>query len=350
MGATIASLMMVLGALVVSSPAGAQEGPAPVVPGFCKPLSSLIDNGYGVMFDAEEASGQLDEGARLLAELRQVAPPELTEQLDAFEAFRSTLVTEVAAAGGFEALSESEFFALSDRLDAALEPIDTLYSQACPGANIQATLYPECESDDGIEPPFLEVGNFSDAPAEVTARDDVFTVEADDYDYRDVPADLRADEVLIDGVAGLVEEGSCDDFASGLFEDELSSLFSVTFTSGCPADNPPAPARLKVEFTDEGQAAIGAALDDEGFDDEGFDEEGFDEVLLGPPVLPIDVDGDLVLARFPAGFNLLLEADATVPEVKIFDVKLPVELREAKCSPAPPGGPVAAPLAPKFAG
>ena len=50
------------------------------------------------------------------------------------------------------------------------------------------------------------------------------------------------------------------------------------------------------------------------------------------------------------GLDLGLEADATAPVVKILDQEIPVELREAKCSPVPPGVVKAAPLAPKFTG
>lgn len=334
-GGTVVSALVILSALFGPATAGAQEMPT-AAPGFCEPLSDLLDNAYSlVVDDEEEFQYQLEEVARLIVELRRVAPPELSGRLDALAAFSSTLAAEVAAAGGIETLSEVKYFDLVDRVDAVLEPIDAFFGRSCPGANIQATLYPECVGEDGIEAPYLEVGNFSADSVEVTAGEVVFTVEADDYDYRDVPADLRAEDVLIDGVAGLVLVGSCDEFGLGLFEDGISSLFTATFTSGCPADSPPGLARLEVELTDDGEVLV---------------DELLDELEMGQLPLPVEIDGDLILARFPAGLNLRLEADATVPEVKILDVVLPVELLEAKCGPARPGGAVAAPLAPKFTG
>ncbi len=325
---------MMLGVLIGASPAGAQDAPPVGAPAFCGPISELLDNnGFGLYLESEdEFRGQVDESARLLVELRRVAPAELNEPLDAVEAFWSAVGGEVSAAGGVDALSTAQIDDLSDRAFDVIEPIEDFSGQSCPGANIEATLYPECETDDGIEPPFLEVGNFSGDSVEVTAGAIEFTVEADDYDYRDVPAELRAEDVLIDGVAGLVETGGCEvDFEGNVFE----GLFTATFTSGCPADSPPGLARLKVGFTDDGAALFN-------------DELGL--VDDGPLSFPLEVDDDLVLLRLPTGLDLGLAADATAPVVKILDQEIPVELREATCSPVPPGVVKAAPLAPKFTG
>lgn len=224
----------------------------------------------------------------------------------------------------------------------------TAGAQEAPGEDVEifATLYPECEIDGEISPPFLEVENSSDEPVEVTAGEVTFTVEGLDYEYRDVPAELTADQVLIDGVPGLVEIGSCDDFDDfdGFLGEGFGDLFTATFTSGCPADAPPGLARLEVRLTAEGEALLK--------EDFGLDE--LDELGLDPFPFPFEIDDDMVLVRLPDGLNLLLEADATVPEVKFFDVKLPVERRQGVCAGAPAGPAptptVAAPLAPKFAG
>ena len=344
-GATVASMAMVLGVLVGASPAGAQDAPPVLAPAFCGPILDLLDNNaFGVYLDDEDLfQDQLDESARLLVELRRVAPAELNGALDAVEAFWSSIEGEVSALGGAEALSEAQADDLSDRSYAVIEPVEDFYGQTCPAVNFQATLYPECADGDAISPPFLDVGNFSDDPIEATAGEVVFIVAADDYDFRDVSAELRAEDVLIDGVAGLVDEGSCAEFEPGPSEDDIRSYFAVTFTSGCPADSPPGLARLKIDLTEAGKSAIEEDLE------EGYVEDG-SEVFP----LPIEVDDDVILGRFPAGLSLLQEADATAPEVKIVGVPVPVELREAECAPAPAlapsSGVAAAPLAPKFTG
>lgn len=133
------------------------------------------------------------------------------------------------------------------------------------GADGFATLYPECEEDGETVAPSLVVGNFSNAPVEVTAGEVTFTVDAEDFADQDVSAELTADQVLIDGVAGLVEIGSCDDFDfdfddfDDLIEEQLRSFFTVTFTSGCPADSPPVPARLEVQLSAAGRENLQAA-------------------------------------------------------------------------------------------
>ena len=100
--------------------------------------------------------------------------------------------------------------------------------------------------------------------------------------------------------------------------------------------------------------------------------------LAGPFPVTFDVDDFTVVGEFPDGLDLRLEADATVPEVSLDGVSIPVEAIEPDCDPAqtdppkpsgppkPPSGPgqpsapdsapsgpasaVAAPLAPKFTG
>ncbi|MBK7163738.1 MAG: hypothetical protein IPH81_00160 [Candidatus Microthrix sp.] len=158
-------------------------------------------------------------------------------------------------------------------------------------------------------------------------------------------ADLQPDDVLINGVSGLVEVGSCDDFqGDGEEDDEFASFFVATFTGGCPADAPPKLPRLEIGLTPEGQASLDEALESEP----------------GPFPVTFDVDDFTVVGEFPGGLDLRLEADATVPEVSLDGVSIPVELIEPDCGPGQPSAPdsapsgpasaVAAPLAPKFTG
>lgn len=344
-GATVISALVVLGALFGPTPAGAQQD-HPATPEVCMLLSDLLGNAYGLPVDDEEFQRQLDDGSVRLAELRRVAPAELTEELDALEAFSSTVEEEVAAAGGIAGLSEAQTEDLSTRADAVLEPIETFFGRSCPGAFIEAMLYPECETDDGVFQPFLEVGNFSNDPVEVTAGEIEFTVGADDYDHRPVPADLQAKDVLIDGVAGLVKMGSCDYYAGPVAEDFVG-FFEATFTPGCPADALPKPARLKIGLTAEGRESLDEML----------------ELEPGPFPVTFEVDDVSVIATFPGGLDLALQADATVPVVSFDGAPIPVLVSDADCTPAEngqpsapaspssgPGSAVAAPLAPKFTG
>lgn len=337
--------LLVVGSLIVPTVAGAQDTPPLRAPAYCSVLGDVLDNAFQLPIDDEDYQQQQAEGARLLTELRASAPAELTDELDALEAFGTAAAAEIAAAGGIAGLSDAQRDDLIDRSFAVLEPIETFQLQSCPGVGVEALLYPECEIDGELSPPMLEVDNSSDEPVEVVAGDIVFTVDDLDYGSREVPADLQADDVLIDGVAGLVEVGSCDDFEGGLGFD-FADIFTVTFVTGCPDTSPPVLPRLTIDLTAEGLASLGEDL--------GAGLEVF-------PV-PFEIDDYFVLAKFPGGFNLLLDADAQVPMVSLLDTELTVTVVETDCAsvdskPSDPGQPgpqvggaVAKPLAPKFTG
>ena len=359
----IVSAVMVLGALFVPTAAGAQDDPPVVVPGFCAPLSDLLDNAGSIPVDDEDYQQQSAEGAELIAALRQVAPAELALLLDELDAFSASASAQIDAAGGISGLTDQQREDLIDGSVAVLEPITAFYEQSCPGANIDARLYPECEVDGDVLPPQLVVLNVSQNPVDVVAGEIAFTVASFDIEFNDVPADLQPDDVLINGVSGLVEVGSCDDFqGDGEEDDEFASFFVATFTGGCPADAPPKLPRLEIGLTPEGQASLDEALESEP----------------GPFPVIFDVDDFTVVGKFPGGLDLRLEADATVPEVSLDGVSIPLEAIEPDCDPVqtdppkpsgppkPPSGPgqpsapgaapsgpasaVAAPLAPKFTG
>ena len=359
----IVSAVMVLGAMFVPTAAGAQDDPPVVVPGFCAPLSDVLDNAGSIPVDDEDYQQQSAEGAELIAALRQVAPAELALLLDELDAFSASASAQIDAAGGISGLTDQQREDLIDGSVAVLEPITAFYEQSCPGANIDARLYPECEVDGDVLPPQLVVLNVSQNPVDVVAGEIAFTVASFDIEFNDVPADLQPDDVLINGVSGLVEVGSCDDFqGDGEEDDEFASFFVATFTGGCPADAPPKLPRLEIGLTPEGQASLDEALESEP----------------GPFPVIFDVDDFTVVGKFPGGLDLRLEADATVPEVSLDGVSIPVEAIEPDCDPVqtdppkpsgppkPPSGPgqpsapgaapsgpasaVAAPLAPKFTG
>ena len=359
----IVSAVMVLGAMFVPAAAGAQDDPPVVVPEFCAPLSDVLDNAGSIPVDDEDYQQQSAEGAELIAALRQVAPAELALLLDELDAFSASASAQIDAAGGISGLTDQQREDLIDGSVAVLEPITAFYEQSCPGANIDARLYPECEVDGDVLPPQLVVLNVSQNPVDVVAGEIAFTVASFDIEFNDVPADLQPDDVLINGVSGLVEVGSCDDFqGDGEEDDEFASFFVATFTGGCPADAPPKLPRLEIGLTPEGQASLDEALESEP----------------GPFPVIFDVDDFTVVGKFPGGLDLRLEADATVPEVSLDGVSIPVEAIEPDCDPAqtdppkpsgppkPPSGPgqpsapdsapsgpasaVAAPLAPKFTG
>ena len=359
----IVSAVMVLGAMFVPAAAGAQGDPPVVVPEFCAPLSDVLDNAGSIPVDDEDYQQQSAEGAELIAALRQVAPAELALLLDELDAFSASASAQIDAAGGISGLTDQQREDLIDGSVAVLEPITAFYEQSCPGANIDARLYPECEVDGDVLPPQLVVLNVSQNPVEVVAGEIAFTVASFDIEFNDVPADLQPDDVLIDGVSGLVEVGSCDDFqGDGEEDDEFASFFVATFTGGCPADAPPKLPRLEIGLTPEGQASLDEALESEP----------------GPFPVIFDVDDFTVVGKFPGGLDLRLEADATVPEVSLDGVSIPLEAIEPDCDPVqtdppkpsgppkPPSGPgqpsapgaapsgpasaVAAPLAPKFTG
>ena len=359
----IVSAVMVLGAMFVPAAAGAQGDPPVVVPEFCAPLSDVLDNAGSIPVDDEDYQQQSAEGAELIAALRQVAPAELALLLDELDAFSASASAQIDAAGGISGLTDQQREDLIDGSVAVLEPITAFYEQSCPGANIDARLYPECEVDGDVLPPQLVVLNVSQNPVDVVAGEIAFTVASFDIEFNDVPADLQPDDVLINGVSGLVEVGSCDDFqGDGEEDDEFASFFVATFTGGCPADAPPKLPRLEIGLTPEGQASLDEALESEP----------------GPFPVIFDVDDFTVVGKFPGGLDLRLEADATVPEVSLDGVSIPVEAIEPDCDPVqtdppkpsgppkPPSGPgqpsapgaapsgpasaVAAPLAPKFTG
>ena len=70
-------------------------------------------------------------------------------------------------------------------------------------------------------------------------------------------------------------------------------------------------------MTPEGQASLDEALESEP----------------GPFPVIFDVDDFTVVGKFPGGLDLRLEADATVPEVSLDGVSIPVEAIEPDCSP-----------------
>lgn len=342
----LAGLLLTVGSLVVPMAVGAQDAGPVVAPGYCSPLGDLLDAAYQVPVVVIDEGGEqpLDALVRLLDELQQVAPSELAADLDALEAFTTEAAAEITAAGGIDGLPDAQLEDLGDSLFTLLDPVAEFYGQSCPGANVYAVLYPECDVEGEVYPPELDVDNSSDEPVEVTAGDDVFIVDADDFDSREVSADLQADDVLIDGVSGLVEVGSCDDLGGGP-SSGFAGLFTVTFVPGCPDAVPPTLPRLTIGLTPEGQAS----LDGEELE---FDEEPFP--------IPFEVDDFTVIARFPGGLNLLLDADATVPKVSFLDTELTVETAKAECAPMPTTAPngqsspqvegTAAPLSPKFTG
>ena len=147
----IVSAVMVLSALFVPAAAGAQDGPPVVVPEFCGPLSDVLGSTILIVL----GDGSRDELAAAVAELRQVAPPELSVLLDALDAFAASASAQIDAAGGISGLTDQQREDLIDGSVAVLEPITAFYEQSCPGANIDARLYPECEVDGDVLPCLL---------------------------------------------------------------------------------------------------------------------------------------------------------------------------------------------------
>ncbi|MEZ5382757.1 MAG: hypothetical protein R2754_13315 [Microthrixaceae bacterium] len=352
----MAARIVMAGALVAAAlaatpgPVGAQGDPPPEVPGYCLPLRNVLNNANQVPLDDEEYQAQVAEGAKLLAALRVVAPAELDADLDALEAFGDYANGVITQAGGIEQLTEAQLVDLIDRSQVVLEPLDTFYGETCPGANVYATLYPECTFGGETSPPSLEVDNVSENPVEVTAGDLVFTVEADGFVFEEVPGDLTVDEILIDGVAGLVERGSCDDFEG---PSGLADLFAATFTTGCPEQTPPKLPVLEIGLTEEGLEFLGEFL----------------SVEPEPIGLPFEVDEASVMVELPGGLTLMLPSDATVPRVSLLGEEMDVTVNRATCAPGPTdprsdpddppsapattakiGGAVQAPLAPRFTG
>ncbi len=331
----IVSAVMVLSALFVPAAAGAQDGPPVVVPEFCGPLSDVLGSTILIVL----GDGSRDELAAAVAELRQVAPPELSVLLDALDAFAASASAQIDAAGGISGLTQQQFEDLAEEYGQVVDPINAFYELSCPGANILAMLTPQCEVDGDLIPAQLAVFNQSRNPVEVVAGEIVFTVGNGQLEFKDVSADLQPGDVLIDGVSGLVEVGSCGDPEAG----EFAGFFGATFTGGCPADAPPKLPRLEIGLTPGGQALL--------------DET---QELAGPFPVTFDVDDFTVVGEFPDGLDLRLEADATVPEVSLDGVSIPVEFIEPDCGPGQPSAPdsapsgpasaVAAPLAPKFTG
>ena len=104
----IVSAVMVLGALFVPTAAGAQDDPPVVVPGFCAPLSDVLDNAGSIPVDDEDYQQQSAEGAELIAALRQVAPAELALLLDELDAFSASASAQIDAAGGISGLTDQQ--------------------------------------------------------------------------------------------------------------------------------------------------------------------------------------------------------------------------------------------------
>lgn len=311
----LAGALVIIASLLAPGAAGAQDDPSAGDPGYCTALGDVLDNGYRLPADDEDFAEQLAEGTRLMAELREVAPPDLVDELDALEEFSAVARSEVTAAGGIAGLTDAQRASLIDRSLAVLEPLDEFYGSSCPGANISAVLYPECQVEGESLPPTLAVFNFSSQAVQVEAREDRYTVDPDDFDAREVPADLQPDEVLIAGVAGLVEVGSCEDFVGAVDDDGFHDYFTATFVPGCPELSPPQPPRLVIGLTPEGQASLDQAL----------------EEAPGPFSIPFDIDDYSATARFPGGLNLVLPADASVPEVSLDGIELVVAIDEPSC-------------------
>ena len=106
----IVSAVMVLSALFVPAAAGAQDDPPVVVPEFCAPLSDVLD----VTSSIRVGFGNRDELAAAVAELRQVAPPELSVLLDALDAFAASASAQIDAAGGISGLTQQQFEDLAE--------------------------------------------------------------------------------------------------------------------------------------------------------------------------------------------------------------------------------------------
>jgi hypothetical protein len=316
--------LLVMGGLVVPSVAGAQVEPTVESPGYCPALRDLVDSANQLPTNDEEFAQQLSDGTRLLVELRAVAPAELLDDLDALEAFSVAANSELAAVDGVAGLAVTQRLELISRSELVLEPINAFYEQSCPGANIGGLLYPECNIDEELWPPALMVFNNSSRAVEVLAGETTFTVGADDFEDYEVSADLKPGDVLIDGIAGLVRVGPCDDFG-GPIEEEFADNFSATFIPGCPDSSPPTPPRLVLGLTPLGQASLDSLEEDLGRD---------------PGLIPVyfQVNGDAVIVDFPGGLNLILPADAEVPEVGLYidGIELVVAIAEADCSPATP--------------
>ena len=337
----IVSAVMVLGGLFVPAAAGAQDDPPVVVAEFCAPLSDVLSTAGTIWGGVDKR----DEVAKLIVALRQVAPAELSALLDELEAFLAAASAQADAAGGIAGLPDQQVDDLIEGYSEVFDPINAFYEQSCPGANVRAVLTPECKVYGELIPANLAVLNGSQHPVEVVAGEIAFTVASFYPKDKDVPADLSPDDVLIDGVSGLVEVGSCGDFeGTGKEDGGIASSFVATFTAGCPTDAPPKLPRLHIGLTPEGQASLDEALE------------------LGSVSVPVifDVDDFTAVGEFPGGLDLSLDADATVPEVGLFGVSIPVELIEPDCgpgqpstpdsTPSGPAGAVAAPLAPKFTG
>lgn len=348
----LAGLMLVVGSLVVPTVAGAQEAPM-AAPGYCSSMRDVLDSAYQFLDGPEDieepvAEEPLAEIVRLLDELRPLAPDELADSLDALGVFTEEADAEINAAGGVAGLTVPQVDDLLDRLFTVLDPIDQFYGQSCPGANVYAYLTPECDVEGEVYPPSMDVENLSDSPVEVIAGDVVFTVEADGFGSREVSSDLEPDDVLIDGVSGLVRVGSCDFIEEGP-DIEVDKVYTAAFVPGCPDLSTPTMPRLVIGLTPVGQQLFEDATEGE---DVGSD----------PIQIPFEVDDAMVVVKFPGGLKLLLDAEAKVPTVSVLGADLPVATAPADCTPAvtttsapnqsvpQAGGTAAKPLSPKFTG
>ncbi|MCB1028453.1 MAG: hypothetical protein KDB24_11915, partial [Microthrixaceae bacterium] len=180
-------------------------------PAYCTPLLQLTRLAPEIPVTDAQYQRLRAEQDLLVDGAREDAPEGLSGELDEFERVAASTAQRVDAAGGVGRLSYADRVAITEAAAQAYYPLIDRYQAECPGADYSAALFLGCDSEVGPIAPTLDVANQGTEAIQVSAGDEQFTVEPDAYESRPVPASLRADDVVIAGIEGLVDEIPCDD-------------------------------------------------------------------------------------------------------------------------------------------
>lgn len=202
---------MLLAAAAVDAPAGAQTVDPADNPAYCTPLLQLTRLAPEIPVTDAQYQRLRAEQDLLVDGAREDAPEGLSGELDEFERVAASTAQRVDAAGGVGGLSFADRVAITEGAAQAYYPLIDRYQGECPGADYSAALFLGCDSEVGPISPTLDVANQSTEAIQVSAGAEQFTVEPDAYESRSVPASLRADDVVVAGIEGLVDEIPCDD-------------------------------------------------------------------------------------------------------------------------------------------
>ena len=209
--AALTAAVLLSGLVIMPVPVGAQDAAPPSNPSYCAPLRQLTNLAPRVPVSDEQYRQLLTDQAELVAALRTDGPADLQDDVDEFERTADRIADRVESAGGIAALSYNERVASTEEAAQTSYRLIASYDGACPGAKYPGSLTLACDSVSGPRPPSLEVSNNSDEAVLVTAGNLEFTVARNGFQTSSVPSDLRAEDVSIGGIDGLVAETPCDD-------------------------------------------------------------------------------------------------------------------------------------------